>query len=51
MHTFHLVNKLELSWCYSYIYVTVFKIDNTVDNTPNTLRAKTFLSENPLQIT
>ena len=47
----HWVAKIKPPWCYSDINTTVLKIDNTVDNTPNTLKHKTFLCIKPWNIT
>ncbi len=47
----HWAAKIKPPWCYSDINMTVLKMDNTVDNTQNTLKRKTFLHIKPWKIT
>ena len=51
MHRNHWAAKIKPPCCYSDINMTVLKMDNTVDNTQNILKRKTFLRIKPSKIT
>ena len=46
----HCAAKIKPPWCYSDINMTVLKMDNTVDNTQNTIKCKNISSDKSLKI-